>query len=454
MDSQKIPADRLVYFGRKMALEGRVPLALEALGMGVQSDIVQGINIFDDVTCVETVSRVYEELGLQTRTWARLPGPDGHTPGKRTRIAYVQSNIIDATNAQTQRLLGLLRNHDTERFEVRVYSTEDFAKRPYPLLWVHQAMPSSTERGAGAIKECAARGMPVYVPSVHGTLLDTAYELGHEIANFDPDVVVYQGSPACPLQCLLACWRLAPKQVNINVGVPMYLRGIDVTTCVSQFEVDRFTASWEQAKGTLAHINTGIDMSADVGEPDVEIPDRKKDEVVIMTVGNQLDRRVMPEFQNIIMRVLQENPNAVYYIVGGGNFGAQMQLFQKAQVTRQVGFLGASQKVRAVLKHADIYVNEFPIGGAQSVMEAMAEGLPVVATHYSAKHQHCCGANYVGDEAVAPYTPQAYYEKLTALVRDAELRQATGAKLLAKVRAEHDYAVVTKQYEELYLDAT
>jgi glycosyltransferase involved in cell wall biosynthesis len=450
--ADNINAGRVVYFGRRMALEGRIPLALEALGMGVQIDISQGINLFSDLKSVEIVSRTYEELSLQTREWARVGEIASPKVEGKTRIAYVQSNLVDDTNAQTQRLLGLLKYRDRDKYDVRVYSSEDFAGRTYPLFWISQDMPGSLRRGPKFLKWCETEGIGTYIAPLEGTLLDTAYELAHSILDFKPHIVVYQGTIACPLLCLLAGWRLAPVQVSLNTGVPMCVSGLDHTFYYSDTSRVNDAKLWPSGRGAISTMPTGIDLDVCVPPVPAGMPTKDSpDQVVLMTVSNAASKRLSEEFLGAMCRTLLKRPKALYYIIGDSLTGKQQAILNRSGVGPRIAFIGCNPDVRSLLHLADIYVNEFPVGGAQSVMEAMATGLPVVAAHYSDKHQHHCGAGYVGEKwAIKPFSVEAYEAQLLQLIDDPNFRKECGDDMLNRAKTVYDYKVVTPQYETMY----
>ena len=446
---QTVQVDRLFHYARRMALEGRIPLALEALGMSAQCDIAQGINMFDNLDNVSILSEHYRELAEITRQWAQIPPLVEVPPQGKIRLAYIMPNIIDDTNAQTARLRGLVTNHDKDKYEVCVFSTEEFAARPYPLLWINQSLAGSDERAPQTIKHFETLGVKTYLAPVEGTMLDTAWEVSRAITTFRPHVAFYQGSTACPIMCLLAGWRLAPAQVSFNTGVPMYMRGLDLTLFASAYKLAKDMPKWNPAQGGLALIPPAVN------EPDetplrFALPPKGTDDVVMITLSNHPEKRLSDEFVGVMITVLKNNPTAKYWVVGTGNCEKQAKMFTVAGVAKQVLFFGGLNNPWPVLKAADIYVNEFPIGGAQSVMEAMSVGLPVVATVYSGKHQHSCGAGYIGKWAVSPYTPEAYVAKLDGLIKDKEARKLLGGEMLNYVNEHCRYATVTKEYEKVY----
>ena len=449
--ASRMRVDRLLHFARKMTLEGRCPLAMEALGMATQCDIAQGINVMDSLENVAIVAGHYREMCSVTKEWTSIPPHPKLPPGKRIRLAYVVPGIVGG-NAQTRRVQGLVQHRDRDRYDVRVYSTEDFSVRPYPLLWLFQSLAGSAVRGEEVLKEMYEDKVKTYIAPVEGTLLDTAYEVAHAITDFRPHVVLYQGSIAAPILCILAGWHLAPVQVSFNTGVPMYMPHIDLTLYASAAKLQQEAQSWNPNRGGLALMPPAVSIPPPAGSElqNNDLPPRRAGGTVCITVSNHPQVRLSKEFVQTLIPVLKANPLVEYWVMGSGDCTQQLADFEAAGVAHQVAFLGGRNDIWPGLRKADIYLNEFPIGGAQSVMEAMACGLPIVAGVYSGKHQHNCGAGYIGPTAIHPFSTAAYADRMTKLIQDEDYRKTEGAAMWERVDKFFRYDIVTKQYEQLY----
>ena len=73
---------------------------------------------------------------------------------------------------------------------------------------------------------------------------------------------------------------------------------------------------------------------------------------------------------------------------------------------------------------ADLYLNEFPIGGSSSVCEAISQGCPVVARYYPESELIAMrsGAYFMGNE---PYieTTEEYVNTAIRLLKDESFRR-------------------------------
>ncbi len=119
---------------------------------------------------------------------------------------------------------------------------------------------------------------------------------------------------------------------------------------------------------------------------------------VIVTVGGLVERKGFHRVIAALPEILKEFPDCVYLVVGGpsaeGDWTDKLkQLVVDQGLEKAVQFLGplAPEKLSAVLSAADVFVlstrNE---GWANVLLEAMACGLPVVATDVGGNKEVVC----------------------------------------------------------------
>src|SRR5262249_17894685 len=98
------------------------------------------------------------------------------------------------------------------------------------------------------------------------------------------------------------------------------------------------------------------------------------DAVVLASVGNHLPARMSESFCKTVAQVLMANANAIYLIIGPGDFARQRAIFgELCGATPQQGrvrLIGPSSVSERVAQTIDIYLNEYPDGGGVAVGEA------------------------------------------------------------------------------------
>lgn len=145
---------------------------------------------------------------------------------------------------------------------------------------------------------------------------------------------------------------------------------------------------------------------------------------------------------------LPRKPQPIRLILIGGADGTGPEFIQgrcRAQVDRlgladRVVFLGARSDVRELYHAVDIKVLSTLFEGTPNVvLEAMASGLPVVASDVSDNRRII--QDGISGFIVPPRDPAALADRLKQLIDDVDLRARLGAS--ARQRAEREYSVST-----------
>jgi len=153
-------------------------------------------------------------------------------------------------------------------------------------------------------------------------------------------------------------------------------------------------------------------------------------------------------------RVVSETPATLDIFGDGTERGSLQKLASELGLEKLVTFHGwvDQPRIAAHLASADIFVlpSLWECGGAV-VLEAMASGLPVIATRWGGP------ADYLDDTCgvlVDPTNPEEFVEGLagamTRLAHDAGLRERLAAAALARVRSQFDWEKKVDRMLEMY----
>jgi glycosyltransferase involved in cell wall biosynthesis len=158
------------------------------------------------------------------------------------------------------------------------------------------------------------------------------------------------------------------------------------------------------------------------------------DEVVIGFVGRLVDAKAPDVLLRAFARVLHQVPRSRLAIVGAGPLdGALRRLARDLNIDDRVAWLG-EQDVRRVLAGFDVFALPSRREGLPYVaLEAMAAGLPVVAT--SSSGVECLVGSGVNGLVVAPGDAGAFAASLAGLARDPRRRADFGRA--SRARAAH-----------------
>jgi glycosyltransferase involved in cell wall biosynthesis len=171
---------------------------------------------------------------------------------------------------------------------------------------------------------------------------------------------------------------------------------------------------------------------------------------VIGAVGRLVPVKDYPTLLSALA-VIRDRGIAFHALIAGtGPLRQQLQAMADSLRLHNVTFLGNRNDVEQVLSAFDVFVlSSSSEGLSNTIQEAMATGLPVVATRVG-------GADELIDQSrtgllVPPGSPDALADAITLLARDREARQRMGEE--ARRRAENAFGLdrMIRDYESLYL---
>lgn len=449
MGMEQLAAHECLAFARDAVAMGCRDLALEACSAALILDGRAEFEIIREPARLREIAGWYEDTAAALARTLRCPSP-GRRAG-RPRVGLLVPNLVDDTVANTKTLLHLVRHLDRTRCEAVVYVTENLSRRESPLFPYGCCGGTSETRGAVSLRTIHEQGVPVHVAERSGTFTQSALALADRIAMDAPDLLIVQSGLACPIDWLAARLAAVPIKATIHNGTSLYMPGMDINFYDNPANLDREAGCWEPAFGQRVVLAQGTDVEELRAQPALSraglgIP---ADAVVIGTLSNHLDRRMSPDYLGTIADVLAAEKNAWFVGFGGGKLSAARDFFALRGLAARVRFGGRQACAGSALKVLDIYANEFPVGGSQSVIEAMACGIPVVALRWSGAHAESAGANAVGAAFAVPGPDvEAYRRRLRSWISDTAARREAAEAM--RRRAERDFSV--RAYARSVLD--
>jgi glycosyltransferase involved in cell wall biosynthesis len=195
-------------------------------------------------------------------------------------------------------------------------------------------------------------------------------------------------------------------------------------------------------KDVFSVINNGIDLSKFYGKAK-NATDTIKDITLI-----QVSRFSPAKDQATVIRALsylQGNVKLVF--VGDGVNRTECELLTKQlDLSERVSFLGSRNDIPELLKNADIAVQSSQWEGfGLAAVEAMASGLPIVASDVSGLREVVSGAGLLfkqGDE-------KSLADKINSLLTDRKLYEKIANLCLERAK-QYDINVMVEQYIDLY----
>ncbi len=259
-------------------------------------------------------------------------------------------------------------------------------------------------------------------------------------------------------------------------GVPIITQVHNVGTWETprQVRMDRFLSRWREAMIAVSEtvrqdmistlqlpaekarlIYNGVDLAqfapASARQAAKRAAGFDEDSVVVLMAARLVEQKNPQAFIEIARRLAPRFPQAVFALAGGGKLADVLhQQIVELGLQERVKMLGLCQNMEPVYQAADVFVlPSFKEGFSNALIEAMACGLPIVATAVGGAPEALEGqeAGYL----VPPGNVDALENAVARLLEDAELRLAMSKG--ARRRAQRfSLERMVEDVERLYLE--
>jgi sugar transferase (PEP-CTERM/EpsH1 system associated) len=170
------------------------------------------------------------------------------------------------------------------------------------------------------------------------------------------------------------------------------------------------------------------------------------------TAGRLAAIKDLPNVIRAFARVVTAHPGARLAIVGDGEERAKCEaLVREHRLERSVWLAGERSDVPQVLRALDVFVlGSRGEGMPNAVLEAMATGLPVVATRVGGTPELVVPET---GRLVPPGDPEALADAMIAYARDDEARALAGRAARARATDAFDLDAMARAYQRAYESA-
>jgi glycosyltransferase involved in cell wall biosynthesis len=150
-------------------------------------------------------------------------------------------------------------------------------------------------------------------------------------------------------------------------------------------------------------------------------------------------------------RVLKKRNDVSFLWIGGGPLLEPLRArVRESGREDRIRFLGHQDDVLGLLNALDIFVlSSVSEGLSYSILEAMACGLPVVATDVGGNWELIRDGR--GGCLVPPRNPQMLADELLKLISDRELREELGRRARRTAEKEFSLRKMIGRYQQMYL---
>ena len=222
---------------------------------------------------------------------------------------------------------------------------------------------------------------------------------------------------------------------------------------VSSATRDHLLQNWQVPKRRVVTVHNGVEtdrpyaIAREEARARLGVPDRSLVAVTVARMVPAKDHRTLLHAAGVLCR---HCPEMLLLLVGDGKLEAELrQLARDLGLDGSVRFLGARNDVEDILPAADVFVlPSLTEGLSMSTMEAMAAGLPVVATAVGGNPQLVQDGET--GRLVPPGDAAALASAVRSVIADRPYARRLGAAGRERVREHFSTAIMAQQYAALY----
>ncbi len=374
----------------------------------------------------------------------------------RIRVVLM-TGTLERGGAEGQ-LVALARGLDASRFDVRVCGLT--AGGPLETHLREAGIPVDVIGWQGFVR---SRGLGV-LAGLTG-LLRVVLRLARYLRRHRPHVVQGQlfwayvlGGLAAPLArvpVVIGCRRSLPL---FKAGNPRHLwieqlanRMTTAVVCNSERVRQQTLRDERLQPERVVTIPNGVHMPRGPAEPAAAVPWEAlglgSGDEVVLCVANLIHYKGHLDLLEAWERVRRERPTAWLLLAGEGPEREAIEA--RASRLDGVRLLGARADVAGLLRASTLLVlPSHQEGLPNAVLEAMAAGLPVVATDVGGTSELVVDGET--GRLVAPHDPAALAGALLSLLRDNQARQVMGRAAAERARTRFSLEAMVRSYERLY----
>ena len=214
------------------------------------------------------------------------------------------------------------------------------------------------------------------------------------------------------------------------------------------------SSKWKEFFKNLVPENKIIILKNFVNLSRFNQPEREvdpKDVVKVLFIGGaEAKTKGVYDLLKAIPKVINKYPNVLFRFVACRNM-AKLKIYEKEQIkyhTRFFGYIQGNEKVN-IFKTSDIFVlPSYAEGLPVAMLEAMAAGLPIIATPVGAIPEIIEDGKNGFLIKIGDY--DALVDRILQLAQNKELRQEMGKNNIEKIRKQYDVKVITKKLDNVY----
>jgi len=381
--------------------------------------------------------------------------PDAQAPqhGQPLRIAYV---VHTFDTGGLERCVAHLCNHlDRDRFEPMIIclnrsgTAADWLEREVPIVELSKRTGNDFRVVGRLTKALKDNKIDIVHSHNWGTLLETA--VARRRARTPAHIHAERGT-------VLGTLRERGLSVRLRgLAMKWALPRVDVVLSNAESTAQKVAqrCGYDASRihiipnGVAGHCLDNPQQTRSEFRSQLGIPDSA---IVVGSVG-----RLQPvkQFELAIKAIARLHDNVHLILVGDGPLAGELTAqANRANVSGRVHLVGHHVNIGRWLDAFDIFVNtSLSEGMSQSILEAMAAGLPMVVTDVGDSKAMVAGADPCG-LVVCASDVDAFAASLKKLVDNPDLRAETGRNAVSRHDRFYSFSRMISAYEAFYADLT
>jgi hypothetical protein len=283
--------------------------------------------------------------------------------GEKIRIAYLLNDTSSPSAIAAKILLNIIRHHDRNQFEIRVFTTDSYLK----LL----ALP-----GRGFIRQFREAGCRLHFAPSYLNGWSKVKAVADDIHSYRPHILVTCAALADFGHYFISAMEPAPIQVGFVWGTPSLFISKYFDHGITW--IDRIARSCP-----VPCLNSGITYVPEkkgirLAKSDNGIPD---DAVLLVSAGRK-EKFQDYQFWSSIIDTMIALPDLHVFVVGALlNQIPPLKPIRTVfpELNGRIHTVRWSDEYEKYLSAADIYLDTFPGGGGLTLMDAALQEVPVVS---------------------------------------------------------------------------
>ncbi|MDQ0156905.1 glycosyltransferase [Robertmurraya andreesenii] len=296
------------------------------------------------------------------------------------RLVIVTGQLLSYNHAPTKIAIDYANNiiKYFPNLKIKIVVEDMFNYSPNELFFVHQFSSISSRMLSNEHRKLLNPSIEVYYSDNNLSRIQRLQQDTGAITDFKPQWILKIGAPDSLVVDQLFDYY---PVLSFSMGGAEYSEFVDLPfggRTRNEVLIEREQKGLSNQNYNYNQFIIGLDFQEEKEKLERSELGFCDEDFVIVTVGNRLESEITNDFVDGINKILRENGNVKWLIVGTDSL---LEVSNKMQdlLGNSIKFISYAPELMSMYKICDLYVNPFRVGGGISVAMAMFAGLPVAS---------------------------------------------------------------------------